>query len=129
MRTSAILVLIACLSACGSPDQFSRPSLELKSRLHDYSRSGDAQSVIEWATQYHGEAPGHQMRIDFVAWGNANQKKMRSLLKRWPSEDYERITDLLRWAATDSGQSIKFDIPPKSPNHRLQLTGDARDGE
>ncbi len=111
MRFTAILVAAFYLSACAQSDDFSRPTLELQSRLDTYSRTNDAKPVIDWVTQYHGEAPGHQMYIDFVTWGNAHQQEMYDILYSWPDDDFERITDLLKWAARDSGQELEFRVP------------------
>ena len=106
----AIQVILFVLMGCAT-DQFSAPSIELEKRLSEYLKSKDPGPIHFWASSYHGEAPSHQMMITFVEWGNRHVQDMNSLLKQWPEATRCETFDRLQWAATDSGQVIRFKIP------------------
>jgi len=117
----SILFVAFLLSGCAKPHPFSAPSIELERRLDRYLDSHDPTPLYEWVAMYHGEAPGHQMRITFVDWGNSHIKDMNEVLKSWPIETRADVFDLLEWAAKDSGQKIKFKIP-EMPNKPVEGT-------
>lgn len=107
------LGIATIFGGCSPTDRFSQPSIELIARLRLYVQTQYSPPVIEWATQYHGEAPSQQMMVDFVTWGNSNPKEMTVLLKQWPIASCQEILERLRGAATDSGQPIVFAIPDR----------------
>ena len=106
----AIQVILFVLMGCAT-DQFSAPSIELEIRLSEYLSTKAPGRIYIWVSSYHGEAPGHQMMITFVEWGNRHVQDMNMLLKQWPEATRGRTYDLLQCAATDSGQVIRFKIP------------------
>ena len=81
-----------------------------KSRLEVFLRSNDPAPVVAWATKDHGEAPGHEMMVFFVGWGNLHPKRMADLLDRWPADSAALIIQRLQRAAVDSGQTVNFEI-------------------
>ena len=78
--------------------------------LAERLKSKDPGPIYLWVSRYHGEAPSHQMMITFVEWGNRHVQDMNSLLRRWPKATRCETFDRLKWAATDSGQVIRFNI-------------------
>jgi len=107
----AIILIVSFISSCQNIDEFSYPTIEMQKRLTEYLADGDAKPVIQWATKYHGEAPGSQLMYDFVEWGNKNPTAMSKLLKSWPPKERKSIKERLEWAASDSVQQRKFKFP------------------
>jgi hypothetical protein len=105
----AIQVILFVLMGCAT-NQFSAPSIELERRLSEYLNSKDPGPIHIWVSRYHGEAPGAQMMTTFVEWGNRYVQDMNMLLKQWPEATRCETFDRLQWAATDSGQVIRFNI-------------------
>ena len=91
-------------------DPLKGPRIELEDRLAHYVRTDDPTPVYEWASAYHGEAPGHDLMIGFVRWGNSHPRRMERLLSTWPEESIDDVRYRLRWAGTDSLQHVRFDL-------------------
>ncbi len=107
---SVILIFALLLIGCSQHAGISQPSAVLKSRLEVFLRSNDPAPVVAWATKDHGEAPGHEMMVFFVGWGNLHPKRMTDLLDRWPADSAALIIPRLQRAAVDSGQTVNFEI-------------------
>ncbi|OQW52455.1 MAG: hypothetical protein A4S09_08865 [Proteobacteria bacterium SG_bin7] len=64
--------------------------------------------ISNWLTQYHGEAPGHQVMIVFVAFGIENPESFKEIVGGLPLESKSKILDRIAFAATDSGMEHEF---------------------
>ena len=107
---SVILTFALLLIGCSQHDEFSQPSAVLQSRLEVFLRSNDPAPVVAWVTKDHGKAPGREMMVYFVGWGNLHPKRMAELLDRWPADSAALIIPRLQRAAVDSGQTVNFEI-------------------
>lgn len=47
-----------------------------------HARSDQSSEILTWLTQYHGEAPGHQVMIVFTQWSINNTESAETLLAR-----------------------------------------------
>ncbi len=64
--------------------------------------------VTEWLTKYHGEAPDHQVMINFASFGISNPDRFLKVLQKLPTDSKNGTIDRIVFAATDAGLEQKF---------------------
>jgi hypothetical protein len=69
-------------------------------------RNDQTGEVLAWLTQYHGEAPGHQVMITFVEWAINNAEPAEAPLARLQADPV--TTERLAFAVTDGCQGNAF---------------------
>ena len=70
------------------------------------TRSDESQEIVAWLTQYHGEAPDHQVMVGFVHWAISNATPAEYLLARLSTAP--DMVKRIAFAVTDSGQTGEF---------------------
>ena len=118
-----VIAVVATSFGCRA-DNCSRPSIEFGERLDRYLHGGDPMDVVAWATQYHGEAPGNQMMMEFVGWGNSHPQAMSRLLSSWPGvAGVERNPEKARRGELIVVAPVGY---VKGPDGRLEKDPDSR---
>ncbi|WP_119392673.1 hypothetical protein [Taklimakanibacter lacteus] len=72
--------------------------------LHE--RNDQSEEVLAWLKQYHGEAPGHQVRISFIVWAIDNTKSAETILEKLQTD--AATTNGLAFAITDGCRNKAF---------------------
>lgn len=72
--------------------------------LHE--RRDQTQKIIAWLSLYHGEAPSHQVMMNFTHWATSNTAAAEKLAAQLPTTSM--MTERLAFAITDSGQTEEF---------------------
>lgn len=119
MRKLRILIsvfgfLVACLLALAvyvysTEDSIGKAHWDTVMIVQGYAwgLKGDEQ-VVEWITEYHGEAPGAEVRAVILNFGIRHPRDFLRILKQIPVEKRTEVIDLLRFSLEDTGQEKAF---------------------
>ena len=81
-------------------DAIGRASLSTSTLLLAEPLIKDEQ-IITWLEKYHGEAPSHQVMINFIAWSSTHQEKAQKIIEKLSHDTIKRMVS----SACDSGQT------------------------
>ncbi len=118
LKIGCAVFLVLCVLTAGffvflyrNGDSVDRAAIDTEMRLVG-TRIGlcNEECISTWLTEYHGEAPGHQVMITFVSFGISNTNLFLKILRDLPTDSIEKVVDRVSAAVSDVGLEKEFNI-------------------